>query len=52
MYKFSIVVPVLNESPCLEKLVEEIKSVMESEEASWELIFVDDGSTDDTLESH
>lgn len=42
----SIVIPLLNEEESLPELVQWIKKVMEENEFSYEIIFVDDGSTD------
>jgi polyisoprenyl-phosphate glycosyltransferase len=47
--RFSIVVPVLNEEQNLLELYDRIRSVMEFMDSSWELIFVNDGSTDNSL---
>ena len=44
----SIVIPVYNEGGCLESLHSEIISVMNQLGRSYEIIFVDDGSTDNT----
>ena len=46
-YKFSIVVPVYQAEAFLKECIE---SVIEQEESSWELILVDDGSTDKSPE--
>ena len=46
MLDFSIVVPVLNEAPSLSALASEIKAAVCDLEREWEIIFVDDGSTD------
>lgn len=46
----SIVVPVLNEEDNVGPLYAEIKEVMDATGLSWELIVVDDGSTDASLE--
>jgi len=43
---FSIVAPVYNEIACLDALLERIQQVMDSTGETWELILVDDGSTD------
>jgi len=43
---FSIVAPVYNEIACLDALLERIQEVMDSTGETWELILVDDGSTD------
>ncbi len=44
----SVVIPVLNESPSLRQLHEEIRHVAEAHHYDYEIIFVDDGSTDDS----
>lgn len=44
--KYSIIVPVFNETGCLEELHHRISSVMNSTRESWELVLVDDGSRD------
>lgn len=46
----SFVIPAKNESESLTQLVREIGSVMRSIKKSYEIIFVDDGSTDKTFE--
>lgn len=43
---FSIIAPVFNEIACLDTLLERVKEVMDGTGESWELILVDDGSTD------
>ncbi|MGX5732657.1 glycosyltransferase family 2 protein [Bosea thiooxidans] len=48
--ELSVVVPVHNEAENLPLLIERLKSVLERAVSSWELVFVDDGSRDDTLE--
>jgi polyisoprenyl-phosphate glycosyltransferase len=45
----AVVIPVLNEEPVLNTLVEELRSVLEGNDFSWSVLFVDDGSTDGTL---
>ncbi|HET6374973.1 MAG TPA: glycosyltransferase family 2 protein [Methylocella sp.] len=47
--EISAVVPVYNESQCIAALVERLVPVLERCTASFEIIFVDDGSTDGTL---
>src|SRR3989338_7788105 len=44
----SIVIPVYNEEQNIKPLVEEILSVMKKGSIDWEIIFVDDGSSDNT----
>jgi dolichol-phosphate mannosyltransferase len=46
----SIVIPVSNEAENILPLADEIKSVMEREFAQWECIWVDDGSSDGSLD--
>jgi glycosyltransferase involved in cell wall biosynthesis len=46
----SIVIPLLNEAESLPELHEWIQRVMEREKLSYEIIFVDDGSTDHSWE--
>jgi len=45
----SIVVPLLNEEHTLETLYEEIARALDSQEQPFEVIFVDDGSTDGSM---
>jgi glycosyltransferase involved in cell wall biosynthesis len=47
--ELSIVVPVHNEADNLPLLVERLRTVLAGEVASWEVVFVDDGSRDETL---
>ncbi len=47
----SIVIPLLNEEESIPELFEWIKKVMASMGKSWEVIFVDDGSTDNSWEA-
>ncbi|MEJ0094024.1 MAG: glycosyltransferase family 2 protein [Methylocella sp.] len=48
--ELSVVAPVYNESENIRPLLERLLPVLESCARSFEIIFVDDGSTDDTLE--
>ena len=48
--KLSILVPLLNEQESLNPLVNEIKKALRQLEISWEVVFVDDGSTDNSLQ--
>ena len=44
----SVIIPLLNESDSLDELYSSIRQVMMSRSFSFELIFIDDGSTDDS----
>ncbi len=44
----SIVVPAHDEAPNLERLLSEVRAALDPAGVAWELIVVDDGSTDDT----
>ncbi len=46
----SIIIPSYNEAESLPKLIEEIREVMEAKKYSYEIIIIDDGSTDNTRE--
>lgn len=45
----SIIIPVFNEEKSVKRLHEEIMAVMKKLDYSYEIIFIDDGSTDQTL---
>ncbi|OGV35658.1 MAG: hypothetical protein A2020_00400 [Lentisphaerae bacterium GWF2_45_14] len=45
----SVIVPALNESASLEQLYLRVKKVLDQEGKAFEFIFIDDGSTDETL---
>lgn len=47
--KYSIVIPMKNEEGNINPLVHEVEAVMSSLQQPWELICIDDGSTDSTL---
>lgn len=49
MPKFSVVIPAYNESLSLPPLLEELAEVMNRQGAAYEVVVVDDGSTDETL---
>ena len=44
----SVVIPLLNEHDSLEELHDWIASVMQSNQFSYEILFIDDGSSDDS----
>jgi glycosyltransferase involved in cell wall biosynthesis len=48
--ELSIVIPVLNESPNIEELYNELTNTLVRSGRSYEVIFVDDGSTDETFD--
>lgn len=48
--KYSVVVPVYNEESVVKKLHQEIDEVMRGLDAPYEIIFIDDGSRDQTFE--
>jgi glycosyltransferase involved in cell wall biosynthesis len=47
----SVVVPAWNEAESLPELVDRVRAVLEAGGGSWELIIVDDGSSDDTWDA-
>src|SRR4029078_1984367 len=47
--KYSVVIPLHNEQENITELYDRLKAVMESQPESWELVLVDDGSTDRTF---
>ncbi len=47
----SIIVPVYNEISCIDELYKRMTQVMDSTGETWELILVDDGSTDGSTDS-
>ena len=50
MKTLSIVIPVFNEAKNVEKVHQEIVDVCETEGYDYEIIFIDDGSTDATID--
>ncbi|MBD3362176.1 glycosyltransferase [Candidatus Dojkabacteria bacterium] len=49
MKKISIIVPVYNEEEVINKFFQRTRKILEKIKYKWELIFVNDGSTDSTL---
>ena len=47
--ELSVVVPVFNEARNLKPLIEALRPILDRETSGWEVIFVDDGSADDSL---
>jgi len=47
-YKYSVILPVFNEESCLPEVIERINTSLSSLKSSYEIICVDDGSTDST----
>src|SRR5262245_37655293 len=45
----SVIVPILNEAPTLEELADRLVNTLHRVGKSYEVIFVDDGSTDDSV---
>lgn len=50
MSTLSVVVPVLNEQACIDEFLERVSAFLETRRAAWEIVVVDDGSTDATVE--
>lgn len=48
MVKYSIIAPIYNEMESIEELFRRVMSVMDPLGETWELILIDDGSTDDS----
>ena len=47
--RLTIVIPVLNEEAVLDRLADHLRAVLEGLDLSWDVLFVDDGSTDGSL---
>ncbi len=45
----SVIVPCFNEEGCIDEMVRRLRAVLGSIDCTWEVIFVDDGSSDATL---
>jgi glycosyltransferase involved in cell wall biosynthesis len=50
MVEVSVVIPIRNEAPCLEELHRELTAALRASGRSYEIIVIDDGSTDDSFE--
>ena len=48
---FSLVIPAFNEGPCIADTLARSVAALEAQFPSWEIIVVDDGSTDDTADT-
>ena len=48
--KITVVIPVFNEMENIPILVERLKRILEGNGSDWEILFVDDGSTDNTFQ--
>ena len=48
--ELSVVIPVYNEGPNIAPLCDRLASVLDRVTSDWEIVFVDDGSRDDTVE--
>jgi dolichol-phosphate mannosyltransferase len=48
MTQYSVVIPIYNEQDNIEPLISELEAAMNAYKDAWELIFVDDGSPDDS----
>ena len=48
--KLSIVIPARNEEGCIERTISDLVSTLLSEQVPYEILVVDDGSTDRTVE--
>mgnify|MGYP001825491606 CR=1 FL=1 len=46
--EISIVIPAFNESQNISVIYQELENIFRSNDSTWELIFIDDGSTDNT----
>jgi len=47
--RITVIVPVLNEAANVEGLIERLTPVLDGVGVRWQVLFIDDGSTDDTL---
>ena len=48
-YKYSVVIPIYNEQHNIEYVFNSVKEVMDKTKSSYELLFIDDGSSDNSL---
>ena len=45
----SVIIPLYNEEECVEELYRQVLSALKGLDKTWEVIFIDDGSTDETF---
>ena len=50
MKRLSLIIPVYFEEECIAQFLLETKPILESTDYEWEIVFIDDGSTDKTVE--
>jgi len=48
--KISLIIPIYNEEDMIQKTINELKSFVKNEKDEWEILLINDGSTDKTLE--
>ena len=48
--KLSIIIPALNEEESIDELIKQIEHVCDQNDYNYEIIFIDDGSTDTTMD--
>ena len=49
--QLSVLVPCCNEADCVQPFLDEIYPTLEGVKLTWEILFIDDGSTDNTVET-
>lgn len=50
MKKISLVIPIYNEEECINQFLKEVLNIFDEIEYDWEIVFVDDGSNDNTAQ--
>ena len=48
--KISLIIPIYNEEDMIQKTINELKSFVKNEKDNWEILLINDGSTDKTLD--